>query len=141
MPSPRTGPGDLERAVMDVLWQHVPETPRPADGLTVREVHEHLAARNLAYTTVMTVLDRLSKKDLVHRRRDGRAWRYTPAATRGELTAVAMRTPLAPLAAPERRAALMHFLDAASPEEIDELRAALRRLEAHAGESPPRPGP
>ena len=34
--------------------------------------------REIAYTTVMTVLDRIAKKDLVNRERDGRAWRYSP---------------------------------------------------------------
>ena len=48
--------GDLERAVMDHLWS----TPEPQ---TVRQVHEALSAqRDLAYTTIMTVLQRLAKK-------------------------------------------------------------------------------
>jgi predicted transcriptional regulator len=46
--------GDLERAIMDVLW----ESDAP---LTVREVSASLTERNLAHTTVMTVLDRLAK--------------------------------------------------------------------------------
>ena len=46
--------GDLERAVMDHLWS----TPEPQ---TVRQVHEALSARrDLAYTTIMTVLQRLA---------------------------------------------------------------------------------
>jgi predicted transcriptional regulator len=47
--------GELERAVMDCLWS----TPEPQ---TVRQVHEALSAqRELAYTTIMTVLQRLAK--------------------------------------------------------------------------------
>ena len=46
--------GELERAVMDQLWC-MPEAQ------TVRQVHEALSARrDLAYTTVMTVLQRLA---------------------------------------------------------------------------------
>ncbi len=134
--------GDLERAVMDHLWavggdaeraghdlDSVGETTSP--GVTVREVHEVIGAqRDLAYTTLMTVLDRLAKKGLVARVRDGRAWRYTAAASRDRLTADALRTTLAPLAASERRSALMHFLDDSSPGELDDLRLALRDLEA-----------
>ena len=53
------GLGDLERAVMDSLW----ESPTPQ---TVRQVHADLSRdRSLAYTTVMTVLQRLAKKNLV----------------------------------------------------------------------------
>ena len=51
--------GELEQAVMDHLWS----APEPQ---TVRQVHEALSARrDLAYTTVMTVLQRLAKKNLV----------------------------------------------------------------------------
>ena len=65
---------------MEILWAH------PEQGMTVRDVHERLTAkRDLAYTTVMTVLDRLSKKEVVHRELDGRAWLYRPARTRVEL--------------------------------------------------------
>ena len=52
--------GELERAVMDVLWES-------AEPLTVRQVGARLTDRDLAHTTVMTVLDRLAKKGLVER--------------------------------------------------------------------------
>lgn len=62
--------GDLEQHVMAVLW-------RARSPLSVREVHESLHySREVAYTTVMTVLDRLSKKGVVERQLDGRAWLY-----------------------------------------------------------------
>ncbi len=106
-------------------------------GVTVREVHEVIGAqRDLAYTTLMTVLDRLAKKGLVHRVRDGRAWRYTAAASRDRLTADALRTTLAPLDATARRSALLHFLDASSADELDALRLALRDLESRQQQPP-----
>jgi Predicted transcriptional regulator len=63
--------GELERAIMDVLWD-------TDTSLTVREVSARLTERNLAHTTVMTVLDRLAKKGFARRERDGRAWRIAP---------------------------------------------------------------
>ena len=58
---------------MVLLW-------RAGEPLTVAEVQELLARdRDLAYTTVMTVLDRLAKKGLARRERRGRAWCYEPA--------------------------------------------------------------
>lgn len=68
--------GPLERAVMDTVWQ--------GGGFSVRDVQGKLA-NPVAYTTVMTTLDRLYKKGLVHRRRDGRAFVYTAALERHEL--------------------------------------------------------
>lgn len=51
--------GELGQAVMDHLWS-------TAEPQTVRHVHEGLTAhRELAYTTVMTVLQRLARKNLV----------------------------------------------------------------------------
>ncbi|MCE0486782.1 BlaI/MecI/CopY family transcriptional regulator [Ornithinimicrobium sediminis] len=122
MPLRFSGLGDLERAVMDTLWAHGP-------GLTVREVHERLSDRDLAYTTVMTVLDRLAKKDLTTREREGRAWRYSPAHSREELTAASMRSGLQSLDSTDRRQAMLHFLGDAEPGEIADLKAALAEVE------------
>ena len=121
--------GDLERAIMDRLWAIDPVIPESA--MTVREIHESIAReRDIAYTTVMTVLDRMSKKGLVTRERDGRAWRYLPVSTSEELTADLLRDSLEHIESSDRRAAMLHFLDAASPEEIDDLKAALAQLES-----------
>jgi predicted transcriptional regulator len=117
--------GDLERLVMEQLWA--------ADGaLTVREVHDQLSGtRELAYTTVMTVLDRLAKKRLTERERDGKAWRYRAAAPREELAADLMRDALD--RAGDRREALVRFVGQVSDEEASLLRDALARLEAREG--------
>ena len=116
MPStPRNRLGDLERAVMEELWRTADAHP---EGRTVREVHDSIG------------VDRMAKKDLVHRERDGRAWRYTAASTRAELTSESLHHTLGELAGDTRRSALLHFLDESTPEEIDELKAALAELEA-----------
>jgi BlaI family transcriptional regulator, penicillinase repressor len=136
MPHSTSAPrlGDLERAVMDHLWDAVEAAGGTAySGATVRDVLEHLEGdREIAYTTVMTVLDRLAKKDLVTRERDGRAWRYLPAASREAMTASTMRRTLVDMDVSDRRAALLHFLDGASSGEIEDLKAALAEVEARA---------
>ena len=106
---------------MEQLWAS-------PDALTVREVHDQLAGtRELAYTTVMTVLDRLAKKQLTERERDGKAWRYRAAAPREDLAADLMRDALE--RAGDRRAALVRFVGQVSDEEAALLREALNRLE------------
>lgn len=127
MPNTAGTLGALERAAMEVLWDG------PVDGLLVREVLDRLTDRELAYTTVMTVLSRLTEKGFLHRTRDGRAWRYVPTESRGQVTARAMRGPLDHLDRDERRTAILHFIDGASPAEIDELRAALADVEQRTG--------
>ncbi|WP_068276857.1 BlaI/MecI/CopY family transcriptional regulator [Aldersonia kunmingensis] len=117
--------GELEKAVMDHLWS----TDEPQ---TVRQVHEALSARReLAYTTVMTVLQRLAKKHLVTQQRDDRAHRYSPVNGRDELVASLMVDALAQADESSSRAgALMHFVGQVSADEAAALRVALERLEA-----------
>ena len=125
--------GELERVVMERLWEAAVAGGPDFAGATVREVHASLEGeRDLAYTTVMTVLDRLAKKDLVTRERDGRAWRYLPADTREALTAQTMRRTLDDMDVTDRRAALLHFLDGASSDEIADIKAALAEVESRA---------
>ncbi len=78
---------------------------------TVRQVHESLADRGLAYTTVMTVMDRLARKEYVEQQRDGRAYRYRPRVSRAGLTAELMRETLADMGADERGSALVSFVE------------------------------
>ena len=128
MPHSTSAPrlGDLERVVMEHLWEASSAAGAGFGGATVREVHDRFSGeREIAYTTVMTVLDRLAKKDLVTRQRDGRAWRYFPADTREALTAQTMRRTLDDMEVTDRRAALLHFLDGATSDELDDLRHAL----------------
>lgn len=67
--------GPLEVAVMETMWTR-------GEG-NVRDVIDRLG-RPLAYTTVMTTLDRLYKKGLLARRKSERAFIYSAALTREE---------------------------------------------------------
>jgi predicted transcriptional regulator len=79
--SPSTQLGPLEQELLSALWMR--------GSATVREM---LDARgiNLAYTTVMTTLDRLYKKQLLNRAAEGRAFRYSPRYTQEELEKAAV---------------------------------------------------
>ena len=100
MRSPRVGP--LESDALDVLWD-------TGGWCTPGEVHEVLhRRRQIAYTTVMTVLVNLWKKGLLERRRDGRAYAYLPTQSREERAAALMAEALA--GAENRPAVLTNFL-------------------------------
>ena len=113
--------GELERAIMDVLW----ESPAP---MTVRQVGSRLTERDLAHTTVMTVLDRLAKKGFVRRQRAGRAWLYRPAESREAYVAELMLTALDQTG--DRQAALTRFARSVTDAEARALRAALTALDS-----------
>jgi predicted transcriptional regulator len=113
------GLGELEGAVMDVLW-------RATGPMKVRDVLERLdTGRQLAYTTVMTVLDNLHRKEWVRRELSGKAYLYEVRLSREEAAARALRDVLDSSGDPH--AVLMHFVATSSDEETDALRDALRR--------------
>lgn len=68
--------GPLEQGLLEALWSR--------GTATVRELLQD-GYQDLAYTTVMTTLDRLYKKNLLTREAEGRAFRYAPRVTREEL--------------------------------------------------------
>ena len=70
-----TNLGHLERELMDHVWTLA--------EASVSAVHEKLDGR-LAYTTVMTTLDRLYKKGILERRKQGRAFLYSPRFSQQE---------------------------------------------------------
>ncbi len=112
--------GELERRVMDVLWE------RPERELTGRAVAN--AFPEHAYTTAATVLDRLVHKVLLRRRMDGRSIKFAVIGTRGAHTAALMHEDL--VASREPDAALVSFSQTLSPVEAAILRRALEEREA-----------
>jgi len=76
---PKRNLGPLEKKLLRALWQ--------CRSATVRELLSRTNT-NLAYTTVMTTLDRLYKKKLLDRRVEGKAFRYSPRHTPEEFQRV-----------------------------------------------------
>ncbi len=112
----RTELGSLQAKIMDVLWD------RPAEYLAVRDVLNSLGS-GLAYTTVMTVMNRLYEKGLLRRRRAGRAWSYRPTLSREAWAAASMGEALR--TAKDRRGALLHFVADLGADEAEALRRLL----------------
>jgi len=112
--------GDLEAQVMRRIWAR-------RGPVTVRDVLGDLQAdRDIAYTTVMTVMGNLEKKGWLRRHAEHRAYRYEPLVSAEEYSAGLMRQALE--ASTDRPAALMHFIEDLSPDEARALEEAYRRL-------------
>jgi predicted transcriptional regulator len=99
--------GELETAIMQVVWQR--------GEVTVREVQAALKpSRQLAYTTVMTVMSRLVPKGILNVRRQGKADYYRATGTRDDvLNQQAQRAV---------QNVLAHFGDAAITQFVRELK-------------------
>jgi predicted transcriptional regulator len=124
--------GSLERRVMDLVWDR--------GTLSVRAALPDLGTE-VAYTTLMTTFDRLFKKGLLERRKQGRAYVYSAAATSNELQRSVARDLVTGLleGGGEARPLLSSLVDAVGEsdhmllDELDRLirekRRALRRRE------------
>lgn len=109
--------GELEATVMDRMWS-------AEEPCSVRDILEDLQqGRSIAYTTVMTVMERLFRKGMLTRVEQGRAFLYSPAQSRADYTAGVMAQTLAN--ATDKAATLVHFADRVSAAEAKQLIKAL----------------
>jgi len=118
--------GKLESELMELIWHR--------GEVSVRDLHAELMPR-LAYTTVMTTLDRLFKKGILKRRLVNRAFYYSARTNRNDYQDQLTRHLLG-IAADEagsQRLVLSSFVDYVSEsdlkllDELDELIKAKRR--------------
>lgn len=112
--------GDLEAAIMAVVWQR--------GEVTVREVRDALApTRPLAYTTVMTVMSRLAHKGVLMTRKQGKTFYYhAAAATPDDFVSQRAQQAVQNLLASYGDVAIAQFLraiDSVDPERLAALRA------------------
>jgi predicted transcriptional regulator len=117
----KTQLGPLEQQLLEALWLR--------GSATVREVIDYGDIK-LAYTTVMTTLDRLYKKQLLDRIAEGRAFRYTPRHTPQELEKAAAGDTIRQLLSSNSTAALplSYLVEAVSEHDVallDELQELL----------------
>ncbi len=109
--------GDLETDVMEIVWAE--------DKITVRLVQEKLQLkRNIAYTTVMTVMSRLADKGLLRRIREGPAFVYRATSSREEFTQSTVKKVIGELLGDFTVPAISQFVEFMGnerPEQMDEL--------------------
>ncbi len=102
--------GELESAIIKQVWQN--------PDCTARDVLNRMAyQRQLAYTTVVTVLGRLHKKGFLKRRRDGRAFLYRSGITQTEFDESVTRDVLEGLLKVGSRPTLSTFVDLVAADE------------------------
>ena len=106
--------GDLELSIMEVLWEESPQA--------VRDVQRRVARGKLAYTTIMTTLDRLYKKGLLAREKDGIAFVYRPAIDREEYQRRVVEATVTPLLEQGSGGVLAAFVDIAADLSEDNLK-------------------
>jgi predicted transcriptional regulator len=118
----RTVLGDLESAVMEVVWAH--------GEVSVRDVQRRLEARRpIAYTTVMTTLVRLARKGLLGRRKVEGAYWYVAAVSREQLATTVADSVIDGLLDGFGPAAVSRLLDRVEREDPGRIEALARLIE------------
>ena len=82
--TPRDIPPPLEMLCLKALWSLGEGNVTDVRGVVA-------SSRPLAYTTVMTLLDRMAKKNVVTRRKVGRAFVYAPGISRDAIRRLALK--------------------------------------------------
>ena len=132
MTDQRREPGELEAEVLAALWA--------ADGpLTAGDVVDALGDDDLAYNTVLTVVDILYRKGWLSRDREGRAYRYQPTVSREDYAADLMGEALE--ASTDRAGTLRRFAERIGPADAEQLREALGAARPAGVRRRPSPGP
>ncbi|MFZ7103947.1 MAG: BlaI/MecI/CopY family transcriptional regulator [Peptococcaceae bacterium] len=110
--------GPLEADIMEIIWQK--------GSSSVREVYEHLSLkREIAYTTVMTIMGRLAEKAILHKEQKGNAYIYSAALSKEEFTDGMVSNVLDGLLDDYADAAFSHFMRKVGKED----QAKIARLE------------
>jgi predicted transcriptional regulator len=121
--APFTGIGSLEADILAIVWEQ--------ERTTVRDVYETLRERRkIAYTTVMTVMNNLVKKQLLAQDRSGTAYVYTPAIPGREVAQTVLDSVVDRLLRGEYNVALSQLLRldrVLDPDETAELRDWIRQ--------------
>ena len=115
-------PSDLETKVLSVLWEH--------GASTVRQVLSLLPDRKeRAYTTILTVLQGMEKKQLVSRTRDGMAHVYRPEVNRDEVGQPVVRTLLQNIFAGDPARVVQALVDSTdvSAEDLKQIRRVINQ--------------
>lgn len=123
--------GTLENEIMEIIW-------RKGCEVSVRDVHEVLVARReVAYTTVMTIMGRLADKKLLHKRKEGKAFYFLPSLTREGFTEKVVGSVVDSLLEDFADATLAHLVNRVSARDqetlarLEKMLAVLKNGEGH----------
>ena len=120
--------GELQLAIMKVVWEQQPVSV--SDVLTALNQKK----RHLAYTTVMTILNRLTEKGWLKAEKQGRAFLYRAAYSREEAEATAVGEVVRALLNDFGDVAIAQFvkeLDGSVSEQLSHLADLMREAEKH----------
>lgn len=113
--------GELEKKVMDVIWEY------PESSFTVRDIVTQVP-NDYAYNTILTVMTHLLEKKLLKRRKNGKLCVYSIKMTRSTYVAKSSRALFETMKKEHGQLAIAHFADLVDEIDPKILRAAKKSL-------------
>lgn len=95
--------GEREVEVLEILWG--------SETASAQQVHRELAKKTLSLSTVQSTLERLHRKQLVERTKEGRAYRYVASVSQSQLISGLMNDLADDVAAGKLAPMLSGFVD------------------------------
>ncbi|MEB3311188.1 MAG: BlaI/MecI/CopY family transcriptional regulator [Snowella sp.] len=126
--------GPLESEILQIVWD--------LDVATVKDIHERILEnpdRELAYSSVTTVLNRLTQKGWLICQKNGKAFSWKATVSRAQAKAIKSYEQLQQflsISNPDVVASFADSLDTASIEQLDAIAARLKALRSQRGEKP-----
>jgi predicted transcriptional regulator len=124
--------GPLESEILQIVWD--------LEIATVKDIHERILAnpdRELAYSSVTTVLNRLTQKGWLGCEREGKAFSWKATVSRSQAKAIKSYEQLQQflsISNPDVVASFADSLDTASIEQLDAIAARLKAIRSQRGE-------
>ncbi len=116
--------GELEAEIMTIIWSSAGN-----EGITVRDIYDQLRGRRyIAYTTVMTTMTRLAKKNLLTTVKREQTYVYHPTVNETEFTSRFVGQILDQLLTSFTSSAIAHFAELADPSKKDTVVDLLQEI-------------
>lgn len=106
--------GKLERQIMETLWKRGESSVRD-----ILEGLNHLHAPT--YSTLITVMNRLSDKGLLERKKSGKTFFYTPVYTKNELLDIVSKKVIQGISELSLQTTILNFVDHISSKDFEQL--------------------
>ena len=115
--------GALEKDIMEVLWTH--------GESSVKEILDAISSyRDISYSTVITVTNRMAKKGLLKKRKVGKAYYYNPTYNREQFFDVISKKMIEGVSGLSFQSAMVHFVDYMAQAEPDKIEYFSKLIES-----------
>lgn len=115
--------GTLEKDIMEILWNHGESSVKDIVDILVTD-------KNISYSTVITVTNRMVKKKLLRKRKVGKAYFYKPEYTKEQFLELVSKKVVEGVSGFSLHSAMIHFVDCMAELDPDKIEFFSKLIES-----------